>query len=85
MTSIPTTRPVMKLSSCISVRNKRDDECDDDDQGGAVVDADDAAVAAIVRRDPIDPCLVGDKESDSELHQPLHTERDQHDGQHDRH
>ena len=64
---------------------QEDDECGDDDEGGAVVDADDAAVAAVIGRDPVDPCLVGHEESDGEPHQPLHTERDQHNCQHARH
>ena len=33
MTSIPTIRPVTKLSSCMPVANKQDDKRDNDDAG----------------------------------------------------
>ena len=71
MMSIPTTRPVMKLSRLHIGEEEKNDERDDDDERDAVVDADDAAVAAVVGHDPRDPCAVGHCESDRELHQPL--------------
>jgi hypothetical protein len=56
---------------------QKHDERDDQDKGDAVINADDAAVATIVGGDPVDASLIGHKESDGELHKPLHTEADQ--------
>ena len=37
-------------------KEEKDDQRDDDDERGGVVDADDAAVSAVIGRDPVDPC-----------------------------